>query len=78
MNYTYQYRDQVSADQLSQELWDLFISAYNTTERVTNVFNSVKATQKDWIIHQEYRFNVELCTSRSIHQRSFKRGRLHH
>ena len=36
--------------------FDLFLSAYNGSERVRNVFDRVKAKKKIWVIHHEYRF----------------------
>lgn len=36
--------------------YDLFISSYNTSERVTQVFTSVSAPRKVWLIHGEYGF----------------------
>ena len=34
--------------------WDLFLSAYNGSERVTTVFEVVRAAEKDWLVHAEY------------------------
>jgi hypothetical protein len=38
--------------------FDIFISAFNLSERVTHTFDRVKATNKYWIIHNEYCFNA--------------------
>ena len=34
--------------------WDLFLSAYNGSERVRRVFEAVSASRKEWLIHPEY------------------------
>lgn len=34
--------------------WDVFVSAYNPTERVRRVFSDVNATAKHWWVHSEY------------------------
>jgi hypothetical protein len=34
--------------------WDLFVSAYNASERVRTVFDQVAASRKLWIVHPEY------------------------
>lgn len=39
--------------------WDVFISAFNPSERVSRVYNTVKATRKHWIVHSEYAFAPE-------------------
>ena len=36
--------------------WDILISAYNNTDRVRIVYDSVRAKQKLWVIHSEYGF----------------------
>jgi hypothetical protein len=41
---------------LSRE-WDLFISAYNKSDRVLRVFEAVKARRKVWLVQREYDFN---------------------
>jgi hypothetical protein len=37
--------------------WDIFISAYNETDRVKHVFDATRATEKHWLIHAEYGFS---------------------
>jgi hypothetical protein len=39
--------------------WDLFLSAYNKSTRVKEVFAGVRAARKDWLIHPEYDFGGE-------------------
>ena len=36
--------------------FDVFLSAYNGSERVRSVFERVQAKKKVWVIHNEYRF----------------------
>jgi hypothetical protein len=54
IDYTYLYRDVVTTNDLGTGGWDVFISAYNPTERVQQVFDAAGAHQKDWVIHNEY------------------------
>jgi len=47
--------------------YDIFISAFNLSERIANTFGRIEATRKYWIIHNEYRFNdSELPSSASM------------
>jgi hypothetical protein len=39
--------------------WDFYLSAYNESARITSVFASVPAADKQWIIHPEYGFAAE-------------------
>ena len=34
--------------------WDFFLSAYDETDRVQIPFQKVSATEKQWVVHQEY------------------------
>lgn len=43
----------------SFEFYDIFISAFNSSQRVNDVFNAVNATHKYWIIHPEYSYGHE-------------------
>lgn len=38
--------------------WDMFVSAYNASERVRAVFDQVPATAKLWVVHPEYGFDA--------------------
>jgi hypothetical protein len=66
IDYSYLYRDTVTLESLQQKRWDLFVSAYNPTERVRNVFNAVVADQKDWIIHEEYGLDAAVTPAGSF------------
>jgi hypothetical protein len=47
--------------------WDIFISAYNSSERVRLVFDRASAAHKFWLVHQEYDYQPsELPTGNII------------
>ena len=56
MDYSIFYRRCISTDRISKELpkFDIFVSAYNSSERVRYVFEAVRAKRKIWILHPEY------------------------
>jgi hypothetical protein len=57
VDYSLLYRQEFSPQSLNKlPTWDLFISAFNDSERVRTVFDNVSASQKDWLIHPEYDF----------------------
>jgi hypothetical protein len=41
-------------DWCNSESWDLFLSAYNSSERVRSVFDAVNAARKCWLLCPEY------------------------
>lgn len=43
----------------SENSWDLFISAFNDSERVKSVFEKVRAKNKHWIILPDYAYEKE-------------------
>ncbi|OGU56384.1 MAG: hypothetical protein A2V66_06050 [Ignavibacteria bacterium RBG_13_36_8] len=43
-------------DLLSQEPFDIFISSYNNSDRVTTVFDKLNAKKKIWVVLPEYDF----------------------
>jgi hypothetical protein len=45
-------------EQWSGLVWDVFISAFNSSERVQLVFAQAAATKKYWVIHEEYDYKV--------------------
>lgn len=59
--YKYKYED-VSSDSISNNLkYDLLISAYNESERVKHVFESIDSKEKHWLIFPEYDYeNIEI------------------
>lgn len=56
-DYSVFARNKLSRDDLSDRSFDVFLSAYNTSDRVKTVFDVVSATEKHWILHQEYDFD---------------------
>lgn len=57
MDYSLLRIDQYQATELEAlPEWDIFISAYNESQRVITVFDSVRAQRKEWVIHPEYDF----------------------
>lgn len=56
IDYTVFYKDsfEPSSNWAQSLRWDVFLSAFNPTERVQRVYNSVNAGVKHWIVHSEY------------------------
>ena len=51
----------------TQQQYDVFISAFNVSERVTSTFERIEATRKFWVIHNEYCFeNSEMPTDAPV------------
>lgn len=72
IDYTHQYKEVLKLTDFQNLKWDLFISAFNTAERVQSVFNEVHATRKDWLVHQEYGFPANVIPSGSFSSQSSK------
>lgn len=60
MDYSIFYSETFDYQSFSAECesFDVFVSAYNDSERVLSVFNGVKSKNKIWIIHPEYGYNL--------------------
>jgi len=56
IDYTIFYKEKVRSPAEINGRWDVFISAFNESERVTAVFEAVQSTEKHWLIHPEYGF----------------------
>lgn len=58
-DYSIFYRRQVSTDRIGLELpvFDIFVSAFNSSDRVGLVFEGVRAHKKIWHIHPEFRYS---------------------
>ena len=54
--YNVFYKRELPIDQAWLQKWDIFISAYNSSERVRGVYDRVSADRKYWIIHNEYAY----------------------
>ena len=57
LDYTFFYRQNLPIDG-NWPSWDVFISAYNHSERVQRVFDQVHAKEKYWIIHPQYGYHA--------------------
>ena len=53
-DYTIFYKTPILPTEPIADRWDLFISAFNPSERVTAMFDRVTARRKIWLVHQEY------------------------
>ena len=56
LDYTIFYKEAFAPSTITDE-WDIFVSAYNETDRVKQVFEATKANKKHWLIHSEYGFH---------------------
>jgi hypothetical protein len=67
VEYNVFYKAELPLDRpWSSSHWDVFISAYNSSERVQIVFNKVPARKKYWLIHNEYEYKDVEFPSDSI------------
>jgi hypothetical protein len=55
-DYTISYKTKLSPSGPWSEKWDLFVSAYNDSDRVKKVFDLADAPEKHWLIHPEYAY----------------------
>jgi len=58
MDYSFYYRSELKQEQ-DWGKWDLFLSAYNLSQRLEKVFDKVSAEDKFWLIFPEYDFTAE-------------------
>lgn len=58
IDYRISYREQLDLDDVHSRSseWSLFISAFNTSDRVTQVFDACDAPHCYWLVHPEYGF----------------------
>lgn len=54
IDYTYQYKTVLDLRAVGSTQWDIFISAFNPSDRVLKVFEEVRAAKKYWLVHHEY------------------------
>jgi hypothetical protein len=68
MDYSLLHRAKYSSEDLNAlPEWDIFISAYNESTRVKEVFARVRASEKEWLIQPEYGFaDTELPTTNTV------------
>lgn len=59
MDYTLLRRKGFAEPKLGElPTWDVFLSAYNNSERVKTVFAAAQARSKEWLVHPEYNFSA--------------------
>ena len=58
-DYSIFYREPLDPDVEWTQKWDLFISAYNSSERVENTYNRAQARSKYWLAQPDYRYLSE-------------------
>jgi hypothetical protein len=71
IDYRCYYRRAVRPDRICDEvpICDVFISAYNSSDRVLETFERVRARRKVWLVHPEYQFaSIELPTQHEVVQ----------
>ena len=57
MDYTLLRKQVFAPGELGQlPTWDVFLSAYNQSYRVTHIFDVVASHEKHWLVHPEYGF----------------------
>lgn len=54
IDYSIFAREKLDPAHVNRELFDVFISSYNDSERVQRVFNEVVSPSKTWLVHPEY------------------------
>lgn len=60
MDYTIFYREELPCDDNWDVKWDLFISAFNSSERVNKVYEKINSNNKHWLIIPDYNYsNIE-------------------
>lgn len=57
IDYTYFYRCELPIDG-NWPTWNLFISAFNDSDRVQRVFNKASANEKHWLVHPQYGYQT--------------------
>jgi len=59
MDYTIFYREELSCAGSwdTKHSWDVFISAFNSSDRVNTVYSMVNATNKYWLIQPDYEYS---------------------
>lgn len=76
MDYSLYYREELKISQ-DWESWDLFLSAYNHSDRLRTVYDKVVSEEKYWLIFPEYGFGdselpgekyIELCEGNEYDQ----------
>ncbi|MBY3580489.1 hypothetical protein HJA77_04825 [Rhizobium bangladeshense] len=58
-DYTLFYKNTLAVSDLGSQNWDVFISAFNPSDRVRKVYEAADAKRKFWIVHHEYELATE-------------------
>jgi len=58
VDYAIYYRRAIDVGRMDKELakFDIFISAFNASDRVNEVFKGIQADRKVWMVHPEYQY----------------------
>ncbi len=59
IDYGIYYKEELPLETAWNIKWDLFVSAYNSSQRVQYVFQQASAPHKHWLIHTEYGYRPE-------------------
>lgn len=56
IDYSIYYRRAINVERIKKEtpVFDIFVSAFNSSDRVGRVFSEIQAAKKIWLIHPEY------------------------
>jgi len=59
VDYALYYRRNIKPEAigLSVDSFDVFISAYNSSDRVVDVFTGIRSARKVWMVHPEYNYS---------------------
>jgi hypothetical protein len=60
LDYSIFYRRSITPERIAKEVpaFDVFVSAFNLSDRVQRVFSDVVACRKVWLLHPEYGYNA--------------------
>ncbi|ONG37686.1 hypothetical protein BKE30_14065 [Alkanindiges hydrocarboniclasticus] len=69
-DYSIFYTRPIEFTEISDSLptFDIFISAFNNSERVKTLFDSISSTKKFWLVHPEYHFNKDEIPDAEINE----------
>ena len=59
-DYSFMYKEVLARSGMIGGDWDVFVSAYNLSDRVKDVYDRVVASRKLWVIHPEYELGASL------------------
>lgn len=61
MNYSIYYRRSIDVLRIAEEVQpvDIFVSAYNSSDRVTKVYSHIRSERKLWFVQPEYAYSEE-------------------